>query len=158
MKEDHLAVKHVLKLDDAERQHLLEVAKGTRGRQAIAPWKVTRAKALLKCDPGEWGPAWSDRQIADALDITERSLQNWRQRAVVDGPDAALLRRTRPTPPVAPTVDGRVEAHLTKLACSAPPEGRNRWTLRLLADQAVALPLVDSLSDETVRRTLKKTL
>lgn len=153
-----MAVKHVLKLDEAERQHLLEVAKGTRGRQAIAYWKVTRAKALLKCDQGELGPAWSDRQIADALDVTERSLQNWRKRAVVDGPEAALLRKARHTPPVAPKVDGRVEAHLTKLACSAPPEGRHRWTLRLLADKAVELQLVDSLSYETVRRTLKKTL
>lgn len=152
-----MAVKYVLKLGESERQHLLEVAKGTRGRQAIAQWKVTRAKALLKCDQGQSGPAESDRQIAEALDITERSMQTWRKRAVLDGPEAALLRKPRTAPP-APKVDGRVEAHLTKLACSTPPQGRSRWTLRLLADKAVELQLVDSLSYETVRRTLKKTL
>ena len=151
-----MAVKHILKLDEAERHHLLEIAKGTRGRQAIAQWKVTRAKALLKCDQGQLGPAWSDQHIALALDITERSIQTWRKRAVLDGPEAALLRTPRRTPPVAPKVDGRVEAHLTKLACSTPPQGRNRWTLRLLADKVVELQLVDSLSYETVRRTLKK--
>ena len=152
-----MAVKHVLKLAESERRHLSEIAKGTRGRQTIAQWKVIRAKALLKCDQGKSGPAWSDRHIADALDITERSIQTWRKRAVFDGPEAALLREPRRTPPTA-KVDGRVEAHLTKLACSTPPQGRSRWTLRLLADKAVELQLVDSLSYETVRRTLKKTL
>ena len=145
-----------VKLDETERHHLLEIAKGTRGRQAIAQWKVTRAKALLKCDQDQLGPAWHDRHIAEALDVTERSIQTWRKRAVLDGPEAALLREPRRTPP-ASKVDGRVEAHLTKLACSTPPQGRNRWTLRLLADKAVELQLVDSLSYETVRRTLKKT-
>ena len=100
-----MAVKYVLKLDETERHHLLQIAKGTRGRQAIAQWKVTRAKALLKCDQGQLGPAWRDRQIAEALDVTERSIQTWRKRAVLDGPEAALLREPRRTPP--PKVDGR---------------------------------------------------
>ena len=157
-KEDHMAAKYVLKLAEEERQYLSEIAKGRRGKQAIAQWKVTRAKALLKCDQGELGPAWGDRHIADALDVTERSIQNWRKRAVLDGPETALVRKLRSAPPVTPKVDGRVEAHLTKLACSTPPKGRNRWTLRLLAEKVVELELVDSLSHETVRRTLKKTL
>ena len=145
--------KHVLQLAESERQHLLEVAKGARDGQAIAQWKVTRAKALLKCDQGQLGPAWSDRQIADTLAVTERPLRNWCKRAVLDGPEAALLRKPR-RPPL--KVDGRVEAHLAKLACSTPPQGRNRWTLRLLADKAVELQLVDSISHETVRQTLKR--
>ena len=153
-----MAAKYVLKLCEEERQNLSGIAKGTRGRQAIAQWKITRAKALLKCDQGELGPAWRDRQIADALDVTERSIQSWRKRAVLDGPEAALLRKPRCAPPVAPKVDGRVEAQFTKLACSTPPKGRNRRTLRLLADKAVELQLVASLSYETVRQALKKTL
>jgi len=155
--EDQMAVKYVLKLSEEERATLSATAKGVRGKQAIAAWKVVRAKALLKCDQGEFGPAWTDQRIADALDVTERSIQNWRKKAVLEGPEAALVRKPRVTPPVSPKVDGRVEAHITKLACSTPPDGRNRWTLRLLADKVVELVIVDSLSHETVRQTLKKT-
>lgn len=152
-----MAVKYVLKLSEEEREELYRVAKGVRGKQAIAAWKVVRAKALLKCDQGEHGPAWTDRKVAEALDVSERCLQNWRKKAVLEGPAAALKRKPRVAPPVPAKVDGRVEAHLTKLACSTPPDGRNRWTLRLLADKAVELEIVDSLSHETVRQALKKT-
>jgi hypothetical protein len=152
-----MAVKYVLKLSAEERATLSGTAKGFRGKQAIAAWKVVRAKALLKCDQGEFGPAWTDQRVAEALDVTERSLQNWRKKAVLEGPEAALVRKSRVTPPVSPKVDGRVEAHITKLACSTPPDGRNRWTLRLLADKVVELEIVDSVSHETVRQTLKKT-
>lgn len=89
--------------------------------------------------------------------MTERSIQSWRKKAVLEGLEAVLVRKKRATAPVLPKVDGRVEAHITKLACSTPPEGRNRWTLRLLADKVVALEIVDSISHETVRQTLKKT-
>lgn len=152
-----MAVKFVLKLSEEEREALSRIAKGIRGKQAIAAWKVVRAKTLLKCDEGEFGPGWTDQRIAESLDVTARSVQSWRKKAVLEGPDAALTRKARVTPPVAPKVDGRVEAHITKLACSSPPEGRNRWTLRLLADKVVELEIVDSLSHETVRQTLKKT-
>ena len=151
-----MATKYVLKLSEEEREKLSRIAKGTRGKQAIASWKVVRAKTLLKCDQGEFGPAWTDERIADALEVTERSIQSWRKKAVLEGPDAVLVRKLRVTPPVPPKVDGRIEAHITKLACSTPPAGRNRWTLRLLADQVVELEIVDSLSHETVRQTLKK--
>jgi len=151
-----MATKYVLKLSKEEREDLSRIAKGVCGRRAIAAWKVVRAKTLLKCDEGEFGPAWSDRRIADALDVTERSIQSWRRKAVLEGPEAALTRKARATPPVPPKVDGRVEAHITKLACSTPPAGRNRWTLRLLADKVVELEIVDSLSHETVRQALKK--
>lgn len=150
-----MSVKHVLKLSLEERQELLEVSKGSRGRQVIAGWKVARAKALLKCDQGEWGPGWTDRRIAEALDVTERSIHNWRKRAVEEGPEAALSREPVARRPQ--KVDGKLEAEITRLACSTPPEGRSEWTLRLLADRVVELELVDSLSHETVRRTLKKT-
>ena len=153
--EDHMAAKYVLRLTDEERQYLSEIAKGRRGKTAIAQWKVTRAQALLQCDQGELGPAWDDRHIADALDVTARSIQKWRRRAVLDGPEMALVRKSRSAPPVAPKVDARVEAYIIKLACSAPPKGRSRWTLRQLADKVVELEVVDSLSHETVRRTLK---
>ena len=148
--------KHVLKLSEEERGLLSEVSKGTRGRRVVAQWKVLRAKALLECDQGARGPSRTDGDIAAALGVTERSLQNWRRKAVLEGPEAALERSPRAMPPR--KVDGRVEARLTKLARSAPPEGRGRWTLRLLADRVVELDLVDSLSHETVRRTLKKTV
>ena len=122
----------------------------------MAQWKVVRAKALLDCDEGEHGPSRPDAEIAAAVGVTERSLQNWRRKAVLEGPEAALERAPRALPPR--KVDGRLEAHITKLACSAPPEGRSRWTPKLLADKVVELELVDSLSRETVRRTLKETV
>lgn len=150
-----MATKHVLKLTAEEREALSDVAKGTRGRRVIAQWKVVRAQALLECDEGMHGPSRPDAEIAERLGVTERSLQNWRRKAVLEGPEAALERTPRTLPPR--KVDGRLEAHITRLACSEPPEGRSRWTLRLLADRVVELELVDSLSHETVRRTLKKT-
>lgn len=81
-----MATKYVLKLSEEERETLSRIAKGTRGKQAIAAWKVVRAKALLKCDQGEFGPAWTDERIADAVDATERSVQNWRKKAVLEVP------------------------------------------------------------------------
>ena len=153
-----MAAKYVLKLSEEEREALSLIAKGIRGKQAIAAWKVVRAKTLLKCDQGEFRSGWTDWRTADALDVTERSVQNWRKKAVLEGPDAVWVREPRVTPPVPPKVDGRVEAHITRLACSTPPDGRNRWTLRLLADKVVELEILDSLSHETVRQTLKKTV
>jgi len=150
-----MVVKHVLKLSLDARDWLSDLARGTRGRRRVAQWKVVRAKALLDCDEGGHGPSRSDAEVAAALGVTERRLRSWRRKAVLEGPEAALERSPRAMPPR--KVDGRLEAHLTRLACSEPPEGRSRWTLRLLADKAVELELVDSLSHETVRRTLKKT-
>jgi hypothetical protein len=152
-----MAIKYVLKLSKEEREQLSVVAKGMRGKQAIAAWKVQRAKALLKCDEGDFGPGWTDTRTSESLDVSSRSVQSWRKKAVLEGPDAVLTRKQRVTPPVLPKVDGRVEAHITKLACSTPPNGRNRWTLRLLAGKIVELEILDSLSHETVRQTLKKT-
>lgn len=152
-----MANKYVLKLTPEERSELEGVARGSRGRRSIAGWKVQRAQVLLKCDQGEQGPGWPDHRIAAAFDATERSIQNWRKKAVLEGPLAALERKRRRTPPTAPKLDGEGEAKLVQLACSVPPEGRSRWTLRLLAEHLVELEVVDSICHETVRQTLKKT-
>ena len=149
--------KYTIKLQPEERAQLEVTAKGRRGKQAIAAWKVTRAKALLKADRGEGGPGWKDRDIAAALDISERSLLNWKKKAVAEGPLAVLERKARLSPPVEPKVDGHVEAQIVKLACSTPPEGHAKWSLRLLARQVVELKLVESISHETIRRVQKKT-
>ena len=120
--------------------------------------KLTHARVLLKADEAEGGPGWSDAAVADALDVGAATVARVRQRFVEDGLDAALV--PRPTSRVyARKLDGDNEARLVTLACSAPPDGRNRWTLSLLADRLVALGHVEDgrLSYETVRRCLKKT-
>ena len=153
-----MSVKHVLKLTEEEREELSRIARGSRGRRVIAGWKVTRARALLKCDQGPWGPAWPDHRIAEALEVTERSLQSWRKRAVLEGPAAALSRRLRV--PVPRKVDGHLEAQITRLACSIPPEGRSRRTLRLLADKVVetgagGFPIARDRSTDAKKNDLK---
>ena len=115
-----MSVKHVLKLPEEEREELSRIPGAAVVGGVIAGWKVTRARALLKCDQGPWGPAWPDHRIAEALEVTERSLQSWRKRAVLEGP-AALSRRLRV--PVPRKVDGCLEAQIARLACSTPPEG-----------------------------------
>jgi transposase len=120
--------------------------------------KLAHARVLLKADEAEGGPGWPDVAIAEALDVGLATVARVRQRFVDEGLDAALV--PRPTSRVyAHKLDGENEARLVTLACSAPPEGRSRWTLALLADRLVALGHVADgrLSYETVRRTLKKT-
>lgn len=146
-----------IKLTDEERVSLTKISKGKRGRMKIAAWKVQRANALLMCDEGEDGPAWPDERIAQAYGTTTRSLENWRKKAVLDGPMSLLERKQRSTPPTAAKLDGAKEAKLTQIACSKPVNGRSKWTLRLLAEQLVILDVVDSISHETVRRAMKKT-
>ena len=150
--------RHVLKLLSEEREELAAVARGRKGNRNVARWKVERARALLLCDEGEGGPKWSDRECAAAVGATEQTVARWRSRAVEDGPLAALERKPRLTPPRARSLDGEGEAWLAKLACSEAPDGRSRWTLRLLAERLVELEVVESISHETVRRTLKKTI
>src|SRR6185295_15498156 len=103
------------------------------------------------------GPGWTDERIAEALEVSTDTVARVRQRFVEEGADAALGRK-KPAKPSRPrTLDGRAEARLIALACSAPPDGRKRWTMQLLADELVELEVVDAVSDETVRRTLQKT-
>jgi transposase len=142
--------KYVVRLSDAERQSLQELLAGKR----VAADKLQRARVLLKADVD--GPAWSDPEIADAFGVGQSTVHRLRQRLVEDGLEAALARRPSSQPRVK-KIDGAKEAHLIAVACGSPPEGRARWTLQLLADKMVELQLVDSISTETVRTTLKKT-
>jgi len=111
---------------------------------------------MLMCDEGDHGPGWTDEKIAEAFGTTTRSLENWRKQAALQGPLSLLERKQRATPPTPPILDGEKEAQLTKIACSTPPNGRSRWTLQMLADELVALEIVDSISADTVGRVQKK--
>lgn len=142
--------KYVARLNDSERQSLQELLAGKR----VAADKLLRARILLKADVD--GPAWSDPEIADAFDVGASTIHRLRQRLVEEGLEAALVRRPSSQQRVK-KIDGAMEARLIVIACSNAPQGRARWTLQLLADKMVELQLVDSISAETVRTTLKKT-
>ena|SRR5215211_873842 len=144
--------RYVVKLTADERGELEQVV--SKGR--VAAWKALRAQALLKCDQGAAGPGWADERIAEAFGCTTRSLESWRKQAVMAGPLALLERKPRRRPAVTPKLDGEQQARLTALACSRPPAGAIRWTLRLLAGRLVELAVVGAISHETVRRALKK--
>ena len=111
---------------------------------------------LLKTDQGPQGEGWTDEQIEQALDVNASTVERLRRRFVEEGLEAALQRKEQKNRK-AKKIDGEAEARLVALACSKPPEGRTSWTLQLLADQMVSLEVVDSVSPETVRKTLKKT-
>jgi transposase len=140
--------KYLVTLTDEERQALDQLlAKGKAAARTLR-----HAQALLKADRPV---GWTDTRIADAFALSVRTVERLRQRFVEEGFDAALKPKAVPRLPR--KVDGEVEAHLVALACSDPPAGRQRWTLRLLADRLVELDLVDSISHEGVRQVLKKT-
>jgi transposase len=146
-----MAKKYRVTLTPEERAELERMV--SAGRAAAR--KLAHARVLLKADEAEGGPGWTDGQIAEALDVGLSTVYRVRQRFVEDGLEAALVRQ--PTSRTyARRLDGAGEARLTALACSAPPEGRKRWTLGLLADRVVALGHAERLSYETVRRVLKK--
>ena len=119
--------------------------------------KLAHARILLKADASPGGPAWADARIAEAAEVSVATVERIRQRFVEQGFEAALVRKKQDRPSRERKLDGAAEARLIALACSEPPKGRARWTLKLLADQLVELEVVESISDETVRRTLKKT-
>jgi transposase len=119
--------------------------------------KLAHARILLKADQAEGGPAWPDERIAEALDVGLSTVARVRQRFVEQGLEAALVRKKQDRPSRERELDGRAEARLITLACSAPPAGRSTWTLQLLADKLVELRVVDTICDETVRQALKKT-
>ena len=118
---------------------------------------ITRARALLLADQGEEGPAWEDSRVAEALGCGGRTVERVRERFVTEGLDAALTAKARARPPRERVLDGAAEAKLIALACSATPDGRKAWTLRMPADKLVELDVVEAVSHETVRRALKKT-
>jgi len=143
---------HVVCLSEAERAAL----RGELAAGAAPARRLGRARVLLKADQGEDGPAWPDARIAEALEVSVATVERVRQRYAVEGLAAALARR-RPCPAPRRKLDGGQEAHLVALACSAPPAGRERWTVRLLAERFVTLEVGEAVSRETVRRALKKT-
>ena len=118
--------------------------------------KIKHANILLAVDENENGKM-SDSDVAKQFRCHAKTVANIRERFVEEGLASALERKKRATPPHTPIFDGRAEAHLIRLACSAPPDGRCRWTLQLLADKCVELNIVENTSDETVRKVLKKT-
>jgi Homeodomain-like domain len=119
--------------------------------------KLAHARSLLKADAAPGGPAWADAQIAQAAEVSIATVERVRQRFVAQGFEAALVRKEQDRPSRERKLDGAAEARLIALACSPPPDGRAGWTRQLLADPLVALDIVNTVSDETVRRTLKKT-
>jgi hypothetical protein len=143
--------KYIVRLSEEERSLLRGIVKKLKGTSQ----KVRRANILLKADVD--GPNWSDAKIAEALSCRTRTVENVRRRLVTEGLDAVLNRKIRETPPRSKTLDGKQEAEIIALRLGKPPVGFANWTLRLLADQIVELEIVDSISRETVRRTLKKT-
>ena len=147
-----MAPRYKVTLTEKERGELDSI---TRNGKTAAP-KFVHARALLLCDAGEHGPAWKVSDVAEALGITPRTIEHLKQRFVEEGLDSALVRKpTSRIPQV--TFDGAFEARLTALACSSAPEGRSRWTVRLLAEKIVELQIAPSVSTMTVQRALKKT-
>jgi hypothetical protein len=144
--------RYVVVLSEQERASLRTlIGQGTASARAL-----THARILLKANQGEAGPGWTDQAIADALEVHPTTVARVRQVHVTAGLGAAVYRKA-PERAYRRTLDGEQEARLVALACSAPPDGRTRWTLRLLADRLVELQVVDSVSYETVRQALKQT-
>jgi hypothetical protein len=145
--------KYVVLLSGEERERLealLRKGKSPARRQL-------KARILLKADVSESGEGWSDSWIIKALETNASMIYRVRKQLVEEGFEAVLSRKQRATPPVPKIFDGEKEAKLIALACSKPPKGRVRWTLRLLENKVVELGIVDRASDSTIGRTLKKT-
>ena len=143
--------KYIVRLLDEERQTCQLVLKKLKGTSQ----KVRRAQIILKADAD--GPAWTDARIAEAFNCRVQTIENLRKRLVTEGFELALNGKKRKDPPTHPRLDGEGEAKLIAMRLGKPPAGFGRWTLQLLADELVALEVVESIAPETVRQTLKKT-
>ena len=141
---------YIVRLTDQERDELQDVVKKLKGTGQ----KVRRAQILLKADAD--GPNWTDQRIAEAFSCRTRTVERLRQRFVERGFEETLHRTERAQPPVAKLLSGDQEARIIATRLGPPPKGYSNWTLRLLARKVVELQIVDSISHETVRRTLKK--
>src|SRR5580704_14225007 len=141
---------YVVRLTGEERRTLEGIVKKLKGSSQ----KVRRAQILMKADAD--GPAWTDGRIAEAFNCRVQTIENLRKRLVTEGFELALEGKKRQEPPTAPKLDGAGEAKLIAMRLGKPPTGYGHWTLQLLADELVALEVVDSISHETVRKTLKK--
>ena len=146
--------KYRITLTTEERNELNDYINSER---RVSAKKILKARAILLSDESESGPSYTDKKITEALGISTISISRLRKRVCDVGPIEALQPEKRALPPRKVTIDGVAEAELVKLACSEAPEGYNKWSLRLLADKMVELEIVDSVSHETVRATLKKT-
>jgi transposase len=143
--------KYVVRLSAEERASCQEIVKNLKGSSQ----KFRRAQILLKADAD--GPDWPDVKIAEAFNCRVQTIENVRKRLVTEGFELALDGKKRQEPPTACKLDGEAEAKLIAMRLGKPPAGYGHWTLQLLADELVALEVVDSISHETVRKTLKKT-
>jgi hypothetical protein len=143
--------KYIVRLSDTERATLEQVIKKFNGSSQ----KVRRAQILLKADAG--GPGWTDAKIAEAYSCRTKTVENIRERLVTEGFEVALNGQSREKPPRPKLLDGEQEAKVIALRLGPPPAGFANWTLRLLAERIVALEIAETISHETVRRTLKKT-
>ena len=146
------AKKYLVTLTPDERDDLSRLIAAGRGKART----LAHARTLLKADSADGGPGWDDARIAEAVSVGERTVSRVRQRFVERGLEAALHRKPQDKPSRERKLDGAAEARLVAVACSKAPEGRAEWTMQLLADKLVELGVVESISDETVRRTLKK--
>lgn len=142
--------KYIVRLIRQERQVLRDVIRKLTGSST----KVRRAQILLKSDAG--GPNWTDQRIAEAFNCRTKTVENIRQRLVTQGFDETLDKKQPATPPRAKLLDGEQEAKIIALRLGKPPVGFANWSLRLLADQVVELGIVERVSHETLRKTLKK--
>ena len=144
---------HQVILDTSQRDYLIDlISSGTESAR-----KLTRARILLKADEGEQGPAYTDEQIQAAVEVSLSTIERVRKVFVRDGLTSALTPKKRSNASRPRKFDGDKEAHLIALACSEPPEGHSRWTLRLLAEHLIELEHFPSISHESVRQVLKKT-
>ena len=148
--EARMRKKYIVRLSDQERDQLNHIVRKFNG----SGQKVRRAQMLLKADAD--GPAWTDQQIADAFGCRRQTVENVRRRLVEDGLEIALNGIKRQTPPTPKRLDGKQEAQIIALRLGEAPVGYANWSLRLLAQKIVELEIVDAISHETVRRTLKK--
>jgi len=145
--------KYVVRLSGEEREQLETLLR--KGKSPAR--RLLKARILLKADVSEGDAGWSDSRIIRALETSPSMVYRVRQQLVDEGLEAVLSRKQRATPPVARIFDGEKEAKLIALACSKPPKGRARWTLRMLEKKVVELEIVDRASDSTIGRVLKKT-
>jgi transposase len=152
-KETSMSPRYRVTLTEQERIELEALTK----RGVTHARRVIHARALLLSDASSAGPAWGVSATAEALGISERTIEHLKQRFVEEGLAAALERKPREKPPREVTFDGAFEARLLALACSDTPEGHHRWTIRLLADKVVELNFAESVSLMTIQRVLKKT-
>lgn len=144
--------RYIVTLTDEERAELESMLAGGKS----SALKQAHARILLKADASPGRSAWSDSKIAEAVDVGTATVERVRKRFVLQGFEAALVRKPQERPSRLRTLDGRAEAKLIALACSPPPGGRKTWTMQLLADKLVELEVVPAICDETVRRSLKK--